>query len=88
MFVQLAREKNARVVAVLFPDLAKVEATAPFTRQVAQYLDTLETETIDLAPKLIGRETKELIVNRVDPHPSVTTHALVGQALADQIVNR
>lgn len=77
--------ENFRIplVVVLFPYLSKVEASSPYTKQVADWLETKGVETIDLGERLRGRNPKELMVNPMDPHPGIALNREIADLLFD-----
>jgi len=83
--VQLAERRAKRVVAVVFPTLVDTEASRPLTTKVVQLLRRRRVEVLDLAPRLAGRDTASLIVNRMNVHPSVALHHEVADLLYEML---
>ncbi|GFK93986.1 hypothetical protein NNJEOMEG_01824 [Fundidesulfovibrio magnetotacticus] len=82
---QAVRERGAKPLAVVFPMLQAVDASAPLTAKVAEQLTALGFETVDLAPVLRGRPVPGLVVNALDAHPSLALHREVGEMLAAKL---
>ncbi len=77
--VRDARSRGARVVALCFPALGNIPATADHTRKVAAFLAGLGVEAIDLAPVYSARDVDELVVHAFDQHPNARVHAEVAK---------
>lgn len=85
--VDYAEENGVRLTVVVFPNLARVSSTQPHTDKVVRFLESCEVPVLDLSPSLLERDTSELVVNRLDAHPSVTLHKEVGTLLLPYVLD-
>jgi len=86
--LRAARRRGAeRVLVVVFPNLVDPESSLPITSRVVGWMRRRGVETLDLYPRLAGRDTESLVVNRMDAHPSVALHREVARLLYDRLVS-
>jgi hypothetical protein len=83
--VDHARGIDAALIAVVFPDLAQVEASRPLTAKVVELLRRSGVATIDMTQRLAGRDRRDLIVNSMDGHPSEAVNREVADLLLGAI---
>ncbi len=85
--VRYTDESGIRLVCVVFPNLREIERSKAITSRVVELMERNGVETIDLATILAGRDTAELIVNRLDNHPSVALHREVADLLYERLAS-
>jgi len=84
--VDWTREKDCRLVVVLFPDLTRVAESGPWLAPAERVCARNGVPTLDVRELVRGRPVAETTVNRNDAHPSVWLHGEVARALAERIV--
>jgi hypothetical protein len=81
-FVELAGERGARPIVVVWPRLDDVESSRAVTGKVTAFFRERGVRVLDLT-EVCAREPREaLVVSRLDAHPSRALHARVGRLLA------
>jgi len=75
--------REARLVAVVFPDLADIEATARYAGAAAAFFRTRGVPTLEVAKLFRGRPAESLVVNARDSHPSEAVHAELAERTLD-----
>jgi hypothetical protein len=79
---------NKRLLVVVFPELTNIQGSRLITDKVAGFLKQQGVEVLDLALLLPGRETKELVVNNFNSHPSVLLHHEIADRLTEILISR
>lgn len=82
----LARQRNIRLVLVLFPELHELDGDYPFEnvhRRVREAAEELGIPVLDLLGAFRGRDATELWVHPTDHHPNARAHAIAARAIAD-----
>ena len=85
--VHWTENKKTRIVAVVFPILAELDFSRPFTEKVVHLLRDRSVPVVDLSEKLSGRNPRELLVNKLDAHPSMSLHKEVASLFSAQLVD-
>ena len=83
--VDWTRARDCRLIAVLFPDLTRIEKSAPRLAPVREVFARNQVPMVELSELVKGAPTAELVVNRNDSHPSARVHALVAEALRAEV---
>jgi hypothetical protein len=83
-----SRAYNIPLIVVVFPELSDIKGSRIITDKIAGFLKHQGVEVLDLAPLLLGRETKELVVNSFDSHPSVLLHHEIADRLTEILISR
>ena len=86
--VAWADSRDIPIVAIVFPLLVDLDWSRPFTGKVVRLLRAWQVPVVDLSEKISGRDPRELVVNYIDPHPSVTLHSEVASLLHTQLADK
>lgn len=84
--VDWTRARGCRLIAVLFPDLTRIEASAAWLAPVREVFAKSQVPVVDVGELVKGKQSAELVVNRNDAHPSPWVHARVAEALLSEVV--
>jgi len=84
--VDWTRQHDARLIVLVWPHLAAIEATRPATARVRAFFEDAGVEVVDMTDILTGQNPSDLIVNRFDAHPGIAAHRFAADALAAQIL--
>lgn len=68
------REKGARLIVLVFPNLQDVPGSVRLTAKVSAFFQSLGATALDLSPMFQGREPTQLVVNAMDAHPNESVH--------------
>ncbi len=85
--IKYAQSKRAKMIFLLFPNLADINSSSKLTAQIGEFLTGESVKVINLARYLKGRNSKELIVSPFDAHPNVSLHMEVANLLYHHIMN-
>ena len=85
LVVDWTREHGCRLIAVLFPDLTRIDASAAGLAPVQEVFARNQVPMVDVRELVRGKTTAELVVNRNDSHPSALVHARVAEALLAEV---
>jgi hypothetical protein len=83
--VAWAQRNNARLIALVWPQLAEVDASTPATKRVGDFFRSQGVTVVDMTDILRGRSVGEITVNRFDAHPNAEADRLAAEALAQAI---
>jgi hypothetical protein len=83
--VAWAQRNNARLIALVWPQLAEVDASTPATQRVSDFFRSQGVTVVDMTDILRGRSVGEITVNRFDAHPNAEADRLAAEALAQAI---
>lgn len=75
------REHEMRLVVLIWPQLAAIDASVPATTRVADFFRAQGVEVVDLTDKLRQYPTTRLIVNNFDTHPGVLAQQIAAEQL-------
>ena len=78
---ELTKSKNEKLIVVLFPFLTKEANSDLILQRVSEVFKEHAVEVLDVSKVIYGMKEKELVVSKIDAHPSVKLHELVGDAL-------
>ena len=67
--VQYSKEKNAKIIFVIWPNMIKIKESKVITDKVYSYLKDNGVEVINLTNHFEGKNPSTLIVNSLDAHP-------------------
>lgn len=81
-FVELARANSIELCVLVWPRLDDVASSRAVTAKVGALFREQGARVLDLAPLLADRPARELVLSRIDAHPSRALHAEVGRLLA------
>lgn len=84
-FVNFTREEHVRFVVLVWPRLDDVESSRSATEKVTRLFREQGVTVVDMTDELAARSPRELVVNRLDAHPNVATHALAGTRLLEAL---
>jgi hypothetical protein len=79
--VDWARERECRMIAVLFPDLARVEQSGPWLAPALGLFARNEVPVVDVRDLVRGKRSREFVVNSNDAHPNAWLHGQVAEAV-------
>ncbi len=83
--VAWAQRSNARLIVLIWPQLAEVDGSTPATKRVGDFFRSQGVSVVDMTDILRGRSSAEITVNRFDAHPSIEADRLAADALAQLI---
>jgi hypothetical protein len=86
--VDWANNNDIHIVAVVFPLLVDLDWSRPFEKKVVHLLRERDVPVVHLSKKLSGLDQRELVVNNLDAHPSVSLHAKVASFLRLQLADK
>ncbi len=86
--VNWAHTHNARLIALVWPQLAEIDKSTPATKRVSDFFRAQTVQVIDMTDVLRGKSVSELTVNRFDSHPSVEADRLAAEQLYQAILNK
>ena len=86
--VDLANKNDIPIVVVVFPLLVDLDWSRPFEEKVVHLLRGRGVPVIHLSEKISGRDHRELVVNNLDAHPSVSLHAEVASLLHAKLTDK
>jgi hypothetical protein len=75
------QQHNARLVVLLWPQIAAVEQSIPATDRIRDFFLERAVTVVNMADHLIDRNPRDMIVNRFDTHPGVAAQRLAAAAL-------
>ncbi|MCK5225069.1 hypothetical protein KAR04_09855 [Candidatus Calescamantes bacterium] len=70
---------------ILVPDLAGLAASRSLMTRLAEFLDIAEIGYTDITDSISQIPEKKLVVSRMDAHPSILVHKIIGNAMAEHI---
>ena len=83
-----AQRSNVRLIALIWPELAAIDASRPATQRVGDFFRAQDVQVVDMSDILQSKTTSELIVNRFDTHPSIEAGELAAEQLYTTIVQK
>jgi hypothetical protein len=83
-----AKRSNIRLIALVWPELAAIDASTPATKRVGDFFRSQNVQVVDMSDTLRGKTTSELIVNRFDTHPSIAAGELAAEQLYAAIMQK
>jgi hypothetical protein len=84
-FLQRLPSPGRCLAVVIWPHILALEKSTPMTGPIAAFLSSKGVPYLDLAEYLKGRDPRELVVNRVDYHPSARLHREVGSLIVARL---
>lgn len=85
-FVRYGSRHGSKVVVVAFPHLLDLAGSRPVIDWLRGVMADAGVPVLDVSPLVEPLPPRRRIVSTMDPHPSVATHHLVGDALYDTLV--
>jgi len=85
--VDWAQERDIQLVILLWPYMHDVDSSLSANDRVASFFEEQGILVVRMRSYLQGLSLDERIVNNFDTHPSVHSHQLAAEALADVIQN-
>ncbi len=85
---QQCRDRNARLLVVLFPFLTALGENDPFLPAYAkmrEHCEQLNIPCLDLTPVMTNHQREGLVVSRFDAHPNERAHALAAEAITPAV---
>lgn len=79
--VEWTREHDARLVVLLWPQIAAVAESQPATVRVRDFFLERDVEVVDMTDVLIDKDPRQMIVNRFDTHPGLAAQQLAADQL-------
>lgn len=86
--VAYCRRRDADLVVVAFPHLARPVETAELLRPIVTHLRAADVPVIEVAPLVAGQDPRRFYVNRNDAHPNERLNALLTDAVAGLVEPR
>jgi len=83
-----AKRTNTRLIVLVWPELAAIDASKPATQRVGDFFRTQNVQVVDMTSVLHGKTTAELTVNRFDTHPSIEAGELAAEQLYSTIMQK
>ncbi len=83
-----AKRSNVRLIALVWPELAAIDASRPATQRVGDFFRAQNVQVVDMTDVLQGKPTAALIVNRFDTHPSIAAGELAAEQLFATITQK
>lgn len=83
--VAWAERNHARLIVLVWPQLAEIDASTPATKRVSDFFRSQGVSVVDMTDILRGRSTASITVNRFDAHPNAEADRLAADALAQVI---
>lgn len=81
------RDHDARLIVLLWPHITQIEDSQPAVQRVAAFFAEQGVQVVNMTNILRGQDSRAMIVNRFDTHPSAAAHELAAQALYEAIRN-
>lgn len=75
------QEKDVRLVVLLWPQIAAVESSIPATVRVRDFFLERDVQVVDMTDVLLGKDPRQMIVNRFDAHPGIPAQRLAAEQL-------
>ena len=82
------RDRDADLVVLAFPHLARPVDTAALLRPVVAHLRDADVPVIEVAPLIAGQDPRLFYVNRNDAHPNERLNALLSDVVAELVEPR
>lgn len=79
--VDWARDRECRTIAVLFPELTRVEESGPWLAPALGVFTRNEVPVVDVRELVRGKRPHEFVVNSNDAHPDAWLHGQVAEAV-------
>lgn len=83
--VDWAKDHDAQMVLLLWPQIAAVEFSQPATQVVKAYFESQGALVVDMSEWLKDKNPNTMMVNRFDSHPNVAANHLAADALYQAI---
>jgi hypothetical protein len=84
--VQWAADRNARLIVLLWPQIAAVKDSLPALERAKGYFEGKGVQVVDMSAVLIDKDPLQMIVNRFDAHPGVPAQHLAADQLYSAIM--
>lgn len=75
------RDHDARLIVLLWPHIVQIDDSQPAVARIAGFFADQGVQVVDMSAVLRGQDSRAMIVNRFDTHPSAAAHALAADAL-------
>ncbi len=85
--VAWAQRNHVRMIALVWPQLAEVDASTPATKRVSDFFRSQNVQVVDMTDVLRGKSVSEITVNRFDSHPSIEADEIAAEQLYTAIQN-
>jgi hypothetical protein len=87
-FYQWTVDHNARLIVLLWPQIAAVKESQPALQPVRDFFTARGVEIADMSPLLAAQNPLDMIVNRFDSHPSIAANRLAADLLYRTITSQ
>lgn len=84
-FVAWTRNNNARLIVLIWPNLAGIDLSAPAVGRIADFFESRDVQVVDMSEPLRPYPVLDIIVNRFDTHPGVIAQQIAADALLEAI---
>ena len=86
MICSFAHNKKIKLIAVVFPFLTNKVKSDFIINQVKSIFESHEIPVLDVSKLIVNLQEKDLVISKIDSHPSIKLHRLVGESLYDLIL--
>ncbi len=86
--VAWSRDHNARLIVLVWPNLAEVDASTPATARVSDFFRGHNVQVVDMTDSLRGKSVGEITVNRFDSHPSIEANQIAADQLYEAVLEK
>jgi hypothetical protein len=83
--IRWCSEQGVDLFVVVFPNLLAVEESRPMTSKVVNLFRANGVPVLDVAAMVENDDPRSLVVNRLDPHPSVELHRRIAAELYEMM---
>jgi hypothetical protein len=77
---------QTRMIVLLWPMIANVEASQPATKRVRDLFEGHGITVVDMGDALAGQNINEMILSRWDAHPSIAANRLAANLLVGAVI--
>lgn len=83
--INYAKTENINLIMIIFPDLQDIIRSKYFTSKVYDFVQPQGVRVIDLTSYLIGKNSTELVISRIDAHPSKSLSKKIATLLLEEV---
>jgi len=83
--MEYAGSNGSELIVIVFPDFSNIEQSKAFTSKIVAFMNENGVRVIDMASRLNGRSTADLVVSAIDAHPNTTVHGEIAEILYEAI---
>jgi hypothetical protein len=86
-FVDWTVDHDARLIVLLWPQIAAVEDSAPAVARVKDFFESRDIQVVNMSDVLRDKNPYDMIVNRFDSHPGIPAQRLAAEQLYQAITS-